>query len=113
MRSRKNATADTAAQMAQVVYARAAFADLRRIYATLAADDPTLAANTAALVREALRALESSPLSGRPAESGLHERAISRGRTGYVALYRLLELEDTVLILAIRHRRNAGYPSIE
>ena len=97
--------------MAQVVYTRNAFDDLRRIHAQLAADDPTLAANISALIREAIGVLERSPLSGRAAESGLRERAISRGHTGYVALYRFVELDDTVLVLAIRRRRDAGYPS--
>ena len=96
--------------MAEVVYAQQAFADLRRIYESLHADDPTLASNSLALIRDAIAALQRSPMAGRPAEAGLRERAISRGRTGYVALYRFLELEDVVLVLAVRHRREAGYP---
>jgi plasmid stabilization system protein ParE len=39
---------------------------------------------------------------------GLHVY-ISRGSTGYVALYSLEEDQDAVLILAIRHQREAGY----
>ena len=97
--------------MAQVIYAQHAFEDLRRIYETLNADDPTLAANSIALIRQSIAALESAPAAGRAAESGLRERTISRGRTGYVALFRFLELDDTVLVLAIRHRHEAGYPS--
>ena len=34
---------------------------------------------------------------------------ISRGRTGYVALFSFEEAHDAVLILAIRHQREAGY----
>jgi plasmid stabilization system protein ParE len=39
----------------------------------------------------------------------LRELVISRGRTGYVALYSLEEGQDAVLILTIRHQREAGY----
>ena len=99
--------------MAAVVYAAGAFEDLQRIFDTLARDDPTLAANCVAMIRESLWALAARPLLGRPAEDGLRERTISRGRTGYVALYRFLELDDTVLVLAVRHRSEAGYPSAE
>jgi len=96
--------------VAAVIYAKAAFDDLCRIHESLAEDDPTLATNSVRLIRESIRALGDSPMAGRPAEAGLQERTISRGRTGYVALYRFLELDDTVLVLAIRHRRDAGYP---
>ena len=97
--------------MAEVVYSAAALADLERIFNALEADDPTLAANSSAMIRAAVRELGDRPQQGRAAEAGLRERAISRGRTGYVVLYRLLELDDVVLIDAIRHRHDAGYPN--
>jgi plasmid stabilization system protein ParE len=50
-------------------------------------------------------------LLGRPAEAGLRERTVSRGQTGYVVLYRFVELDDIVLIAAVRHRHTAGYPA--
>ncbi len=99
--------------MAAVVYAQQAFADLQRIHDVLYADDPTLASNSLALVREAVGALQNSPMTGRPAEAGLRERVISRGKTGYVVLYRFLELDDVVLVLAVRHRHEAGYPGLD
>ena len=81
------------------------------MYDATASEDPTLAANLSALIRQAISVLQRSPLLGRAAEAGLRERAISRGKTGYVALYRYLELDDTVLVLAIRPRGEAGYPT--
>lgn len=53
----------------------------------------------------ALRALEQHPMIVRPVGAGLRELLISRGRTGYVALYRYDPASDTVLVLAIRHQR--------
>ena len=38
----------------------------------------------------------------------LRELVISKGRTGYVALYRYLPEQDRVDILAIRHQRESG-----
>jgi hypothetical protein len=38
---------------------------------------------------------------------------ISRGRTGYVALYSFEPGQDTVLILAIRHQREAGFRELD
>lgn len=97
----------------KVTYSAAALADLERICVELEADDPTLAANSVALIAAAMSELATRPALGRPAEEGLRERVVSRGRTGYVALYRHLELDDCVLIVAIRHRYAAGYPRTE
>ena len=49
------------------------------------------------------------PLIGRLLESDLRELLISRGKTGYVALYSFEETHDAVFILAIRHQREAGF----
>jgi plasmid stabilization system protein ParE len=38
----------------------------------------------------------------------LRELVISKGRTGYVALYRYLPEQDRVDVLAIRHQRESG-----
>ena len=37
------------------------------------------------------------------------ELVISRGKTGYVALYRYDEARDIVFVLALRHQREAGF----
>jgi hypothetical protein len=34
---------------------------------------------------------------------------ISRGKSGYVALYDIVEAEDVILLLALRHQREAGF----
>jgi len=52
--------------------------------------------------------LQRHPLIGRPVESDLPELIISRGRSGYAALYSFEEHQDAVLILSLRHQREAG-----
>jgi plasmid stabilization system protein ParE len=72
-----------------------------------------MAVEVVSLIEEAVLVLERHPLIGRPAESGMRELVISRGTTGFVALYDLLPGDDIVRILAPRHQREAGYSSSE
>ena len=95
--------------MAKLIYSARAFADLERLTDFLIETDPPAAAETVGLIEEAIELLRRHPLIGRPVEYGLRELIISRGRTGYVALYSFEEERDAVLILAIRHQREAGY----
>ena len=95
--------------MAQVVYSEHAFADLERLADFLAEIDPVFALETVVTIQDAVAILERHPLIGRPCEHGLRELVISRGRTGYVALYDFLEADNAVLVLAIRHQREAGF----
>ena len=56
-----------------------------------------------------LKILQDHPLVGRPAEHGYRELLVSRGRTGYVALYKFDIERDAAIILAIRHQREDGF----
>jgi hypothetical protein len=42
-------------------------------------------------------------------ESGLRELVISRGKTGYVALYDYIAATGTIIVFAVRHQREVGY----
>ena len=95
--------------MAQLIYSGQAVADLVRLTDFLLESDPVAALETADLIEEAVAVLRRHPLIGRPVEFDLRELVISRGRTGYVALYSFEEDSDAVLVLAIRHQREAGY----
>lgn len=95
--------------MAAVHYAPRASSDVLRLVDFLAESDPRAAAETADLIATAVEALQRHPLLGRPAEGDYRELVISRGRSGYLALYRYDETNDNVLVLAIRHQREAGY----
>jgi plasmid stabilization system protein ParE len=94
--------------VARLVFAPAALNDLERLAAFLLDQSQRQAAETRPLLVDGLQVLKRHPLIGRPAEHGLRELLISRGRSGYVALYRYLVESDTVLILALRHQREAG-----
>ena len=53
--------------------------------------------------------LEEHPLIGRKRDALRRELVISRGRSGYVAMYRFDSANDIVLVLRIRHQREAGF----
>lgn len=95
--------------MARLIYARRALADLERLSDFLLETDPAAALRTVDLISEAVQILQNHPLIGRPVEEGMRELVISRGRTGYLALYDYVAAHDAVLLLAIRHQREAGY----
>ena len=71
--------------------------------------EPTAALETVDLISEAVDVLENHPLIGRPVEHGLRQLVISRGRSGYLALHSDEQAQDTVIALALRHQREAGY----
>ena len=91
--------------MTDVFYAPHALADIDRLADFLLAQDTLASIETAEILSEAIAHLARHPLVGRIAEHGLRELVISRGRTGYVALYRFDAARDLVLVLAIRHQR--------
>jgi plasmid stabilization system protein ParE len=95
--------------VARLIYTAKALADLERLTDFLIESDAGAALETVALIEEAVNVLERHPLIGRPIEHPLRELVISRGRSGYVALYSFELVHDTVLILAVRHQREAGY----
>ena len=95
--------------MTRLKLAPRALVDIERLTDFLIASGDASASATANLLIEGLGMLKQHPLIGRVAESGLRELLISRGRSGYVALYRYDVVSDTALVLALRHQREGGY----
>lgn len=96
--------------MARLIYAERALVDLERLTDFLADSDPAAAEQTVDLIIQALEMLADHPLIGRPHGEHLRELMISRGATGYAALYSIEDSQQAVLVLAIRHQREAGHP---
>ncbi|MBP7014789.1 MAG: type II toxin-antitoxin system RelE/ParE family toxin, partial [Steroidobacteraceae bacterium] len=71
--------------------------------------DRPLATRRLSESRAAFEVLADHPLLGRVAEDGRRELVLSRGKYGYIAKCRWLPAENVVLILAVRHQREAGY----
>jgi plasmid stabilization system protein ParE len=95
--------------VARVEVTARALRDLERLFDFVAEADPRRALVQLSNVRAAFEVLANHPLLGRVAEDGRRELILSRGTYGYIAKYRWLPAEDVVLILAVRHQREAGY----
>jgi plasmid stabilization system protein ParE len=95
--------------MAQVVLSRNGGLDLQRLHRFLAEKNPDAARRAMRTIRDKLRALEQFPLLGPadPDRPGTRQFFMPYGAAGYVARY--VDLGDTVIVLAIRHMREAGY----
>lgn len=98
--------------MTELVYTEQALLDLARLSDFLLETDPTAAQDTAVMIFDALEILLRHPEIGRKVHFGQRELVISRGRTGYLALYRFLPHIDRILVLALRHQRESGYKSL-
>jgi plasmid stabilization system protein ParE len=83
--------------------------DLESLVDFLSIHQAEYAVETIDLILNALTILEQHPEIGRPVQDPFRELIISRGKTGYVSLYEYDEESDVVLVLGIRHQREAGY----
>lgn len=94
--------------MASLIYAKRAFDDLERLV-TFAEERGATPADVLDVISDAISILARHPLIGRIVEHSLRELVISRGRSGYIALYDYDQTADRVVVLAIRAQREAGY----
>lgn len=94
--------------MARLQFTRQASLDLDRLADFLLEHAPASAEITAELIVDGLQILKSHPKIGRLSSTGLRELMISRGKSGYIALYRYDEIRDVARVLAIRHQREVG-----
>jgi plasmid stabilization system protein ParE len=90
-------------------YSERALEDLSKLAGFLSADDEAASERTIDLIANALELLVAHPLIGPEVEAPYRELVISRGNTGYIALYELDDACDKVIVHAIRHQREAGF----
>jgi plasmid stabilization system protein ParE len=84
--------------------------DIMRLVDFLMDRDVAAALATFDIVDDGLSLLNKHPEIGRPTEEYcLRELVISRGQTGYVALYEFDELRDLVIVLRVKHQREEGF----
>jgi plasmid stabilization system protein ParE len=96
--------------MIKIVYHDKARDDVMRLVEFLIESDVDAALAIFNIIDDGISLLKNHPKIGRPTESDvLRELVISRGRTGYVALYEFDELRELVIVLRIKHQREAGF----
>lgn len=95
--------------MPQVIYAPAAIRDLQRLRTFLRTKNPDAARRAGDAIRQGITILGTHPRLGRMVDElpeQFREWLIDFGDSGYVARYRIDA--GTVIILAIRHQKEAG-----
>jgi addiction module RelE/StbE family toxin len=96
--------------MIKVAYHERAQRDLTRLVDFLIETDINAALATFDIIEDGISLLKNHPEIGRPIHGNdLRELVISRGRTGYIALYEYDSRADIVIILKIKHQREAGF----
>lgn len=95
--------------MTRLVFAPQTAKDLKRLTEFFLDTAPDAASETVDVLIDGLSILKHHPLVGRSVENGYRELVISRGRTGYVALYRYDVGGDVAVVLALRHQRESGF----
>lgn len=93
----------------QLIYSARALRDVARLTEFLRESMPEAAVSTGDVIFEGVQILAHHPLIGRPVTRRLRELVISRGRSGYLALYHLERDRDRIIVVAIRHQRESGY----
>jgi len=61
------------------------------------------------VIVNAVEVLRRHPFIGRPIENGLRELVVSRGDSGYVALYEFNTARNEITVHKLRHQLEAGY----
>lgn len=98
--------------MPQVIVSESARQDLQRLQEFLKAKNVLAAKKAAEMLIRGVRQLQTMPEVGRPVANlplEYQELVIEFGSSGYVMLYRYDELSDNVVILKIKHQKEAGY----
>ncbi len=96
--------------MPRLIWSPAALRDLQRLHRFLVEQNVEAAKRTVRAIRAGVATLSQQPGVGRPVEEmapEFREWLISFGESGYSVLYRYDE--ETAVVLAVRHQREAGY----
>lgn len=96
--------------MPRLIWTPQATSDVQRLYRFLAPNNPGAARRAVQAIHAGVKILTHQPRAGRPVpemDAAFREWVIGFGRGGYVVLYRVER--DEVILLAIRHGREAGY----
>ena len=96
--------------MSRLSWSPRALQNVERLYDFLAPKSPDAAVRAIQTIRQGVKDLTRHPEIGRPVEempSEFREWVIEFGQSAYVALYQYSGKQ--VVILAVRHGREAGY----
>ena len=91
--------------MAKLEYSKDALEDIERLVDFLMDLDLLSALSTFDIVDDGVQLLKRHPEIGCLVGAGKRELVISRGNTGYIAIYEFDKLVNTIVVLAVKHQR--------
>jgi plasmid stabilization system protein ParE len=94
--------------LVRIVFSPRALLDLERLTDFLVESDKNAALATLEIIESAIQILSEHPYIGRTCDAHIRELIISRGKSGYVALYSFDEAKNAVIICTIRHQKESG-----
>lgn len=95
--------------MAEIVFSDNAIQDIYRLTYFLLETYPEAAMDTGEIIVDGLIVLATHPLVGVKNDEGLRKLVISRGRSGYIAIYDYDQLKERVLVVTIKHQREGNF----
>ena len=97
--------------MPQIRLSARAQSDIARLHSFLLSKNVKAAQRATQAIRGSFSSLAKTPLLGRPVDDAgdLRELVIDFGASGYLALYRVDQALDVVIVLAIKHQSEDGY----
>ncbi len=96
--------------MPRIVWSDTALRGVQRNYRFLAAKNAAAARRAVKAIRDGVKILAEHPRIGRPIadmDEAFRDWIIDFGDSGYVVRYRIEN--DSVMILAVRHQKEAGF----
>jgi addiction module RelE/StbE family toxin len=94
--------------LVRIVFSPRALKDLERLTDFLLEIDKNAALATIDLIEGAIQILSQHPFVGRSYDMHIRELIISRGKSGYVALYSFDDIKNAILICSVRHQKESG-----
>ncbi|MBK5971314.1 MULTISPECIES: type II toxin-antitoxin system RelE/ParE family toxin [Thiorhodovibrio] len=96
--------------MPRLIWSPTALRDVQRLHRFLAPKSLAVAKRAVKAIRQGVKIIEQQPGLGRPVEdmdAEFRDWIIDFGDSGYVVRYRVAS--DIIIILAVRHQREAGF----
>jgi len=96
--------------MPRLIWSPAALQDVHRLYRFLAPKNPEAAQRAVAAIRQGVAVLGQYPGLGRPVDDmpeAFRDWVVDFGDSGYLVRYRTEG--ELVVLLAVRHQKEAGY----
>jgi plasmid stabilization system protein ParE len=96
--------------MPRIVWSDSALRGIQRLYRFLAPKNIAAARRAVKVIRDSVKVLAEHPRIGRPVadmDEAFRDWVIDFGDSGYVVRYRMET--DSVMILAVRHQKEAGF----